>query len=328
MRQHLDEQPKRDRLLWGRATNFVACRLAGAVLGAGLAISPSIASDQNEGPTSAQQFYNQGTQKLREGKLREAEASLQMAVASQNEKVQVPALYNLGHARFREGVEELKGGPAAKPSEALANRACANGQEALEAADVALAGWDLEAIVEAYMQGRGARKELKSATEAVKKATETYGAVLSKWQRASGDFKSAHELRTSDSDAQANADVVDQSIARLVDSMKLMMKSSECTSKTRQNLKQKMAELKKRMPKEMRQQCEKGEEEDEEDSDKPPKEPKPGEQEPKQKEGRERLLSPEEAARLLDMLRLDTNRKLPLGMNDTAAAKERKRRDW
>src|SRR6266481_8806458 len=84
-----------------------------------------------ESPSSPQQFYNQGTQKFREGKLREAEASLQIAVASQNEKVQVPALYNLGHARFREGVEELKGGPKAKPSEALANRACADGQEAL-----------------------------------------------------------------------------------------------------------------------------------------------------------------------------------------------------
>src|SRR2546425_13266720 len=112
MRQHLDEQTKRGQATWAMPLNFSACRLASVVLGLGLAILPSSASaSDNEGPASAQQFYNQGTQKLREGKLREAEASLQMAVASQNEKVQVPALYNLGHARFREGVEELKVGP-------------------------------------------------------------------------------------------------------------------------------------------------------------------------------------------------------------------------
>ena len=89
-----------------------------------------------------------------------------------------------------------------------------------------------------------------------------------------------------------------------------------------------MGELKKRMPKDVKQQCEKGEEDEDEDEDKPPKEPQPGQQEAKPKEGREKLLTPEEAARLLEMLKLDSNRKLPLGMNDTAAAKDKKRRDW
>jgi hypothetical protein len=283
------------------------------------------AVSDSETPASPQQFYNQGTQKFKEGKLREAESALQMAVISQNEKVQIPALYNLGHVRFREGLEELKGGNDAKASEAAAKKACEDGDAAIQAADLALAGWDVQAIAAAYMQGRGARKELKGATEAVKRALESYGAVLAKWQRASGDFKSAHELSRSDIDAQSNAEVVDRSIARLVDSQKLMMQSSECNKKTKEKLSQKMGELKKRLPKELKQQCEKGEEEDE---DEPPKEPKAGQQEAKPKDGKERLLSPEEAARLLEMLRLDTNRKLPLGMNDTAQPKDRKRRDW
>jgi len=294
-----------------------------------LGISLAVAAPDPDSPASPQQFYNNGTQKFREGKLREAEAALQMAVISQNEKVQVPALYNLGHVRFREGVEELKSGNDAKGSAASAKNACADGDEAIQSVDLALAGWDVQAMVAAYMEGRGARKELKAATEAVKRALESYGAVLSKWQRASGDFKSAHELNLADTDAQANAEVVDRSIAKLVDSQRIMMQNSECTKKTREKLGQKMAELKKRLPKELRQQCENGEEEDEEEMDKPPKEPKPGQQEAKQREGREKLLTPEEAARLLEMLKLDTNRKLPLGMNDTAAAnKDRKRRDW
>lgn len=280
-------------------------------------------------PASPPQLYNQGTQKFREGKLREAEAALQIALASQNEKVQVPALFNLGHVRFREGLDELKGGPNGKQSNAAAKEACANGDSALQAADYALSGWDVQAIAAAYMQGRGARKDLKSATEAVKRALETYGAVLARWQRASGDFKSAHELRPSDSDAPANAQIVDRSIAQLVDMQKLMMQSSQCTKATRESLRQKMAELKKRMPEDMKSKCTKGEEdEDEDDKDKPPKEPQQGQQEAKQREGQERFLTPEEAARLLEMLRLDTNRKLPLGMNDTATSKDRARRDW
>jgi hypothetical protein len=313
------------RIVSWSSVRLLTSAAASLVLFASLPLVAAL-SDADSPPSPAR-LYNQGTEKLRDGKLREAESYLQMAVASQNEKIQVPALYNLGHVRFEEGVGELKGGPDAKASNARADQACEDGKGAVEAADFALAGWDVQTIVAAYMRGRGARKELKAATEAVQRALDSYAAVLSKWQRASGDFKSAHELRPSATDAQANADVVDRSIARLVDTQRLMMASSQCTKKSRDAVRQKMAELKKRMPKELRQQCEKGEE-DEEDEDKPPKEPQPGQQEAKPKEGQEKLLTPEEAARLLEMLRLDANRKLPLGMNDTGTPKDRKRRDW
>ncbi len=288
-------------------------------------VGAQAAAGDNETP---RELYNQGTQKFRESKLREAEAALHTAVSSQNEKVQIVALYNLGHVRYEEGERELKQAKDGKASATAANQACENGGDAIQAADIALAQWDLQRIVAAYMEGRGARKELKAANEAVKRAMESYGVVLTKWQRASGDFKSAHELNPSDSDAQANASVVDRKIARLVDTQRLMMQSSQCTKKTRDGLKQKMAELKKRLPEELKKQCENGEEEDEDDQDKPPKEPQSGQQEAKRKEGEEKRLTPEEAARLLEMLRLDTNRKLPLGMNDTAMPKDRKRRDW
>src|SRR4051794_38808185 len=97
------------------------CRLGS--LGAAILLSNSSlfgAAGESEPPDSPPQFYNQGTKKYSEGKLREAEASLQTALASQNEKVQIPALYNLGHVRFREGLEELKGGPNGKASAAAA----------------------------------------------------------------------------------------------------------------------------------------------------------------------------------------------------------------
>jgi len=57
------------------------------------------------------------------------------------------------------------------------------------------------------------RKELKAATEAVRKALDVCGTTLARWQRASGDFKSALELKPSERDAQENAEVVDRCIA-------------------------------------------------------------------------------------------------------------------
>src|SRR5437773_7361666 len=102
------------------------------------------AATDSDTPATPQQLYNQGTQKFREGKLREAESTLQLAVVSQNEKVQVPALYNLGHVRFQEGVQELKGGPGGKASAAVADRACETGSAALAAADEALGKWYLQ----------------------------------------------------------------------------------------------------------------------------------------------------------------------------------------
>jgi tetratricopeptide (TPR) repeat protein len=295
----------------------------------GLLASVATGQPDRNGEAKPRQLYNEGTQKLREGKLREAEAMLQSAVSSQDHKVQPAALYNLGHARFAQGAKELQGGPDGKTTAKEAKEASEFGHDAIRNADSALAGNDLEAIVNAYYRGRGARKEMKAALEAVKRAVESYGTVLHKWQRAAGDFKGADELRSPDPDAQHNAEVVERNIARLVDTQQLMMDGQDSLTKRRQELKEKMGALKKRMPEEMRQQCEKGEEEeDEEDEKKPPKEPQSGQEEPKPKDQEGKLLSPEEAQRLLEMLRLDANRKLPMGMEDTGKMKDRKRRDW
>jgi tetratricopeptide (TPR) repeat protein len=171
---------------------------------------------------SPRESYNAGTAKLREGKLREAEAALQAAVAGELEALQPRALYNLGHVRFRQGAEALKesAGPDALPAQGGA--AAARGTRALRAADAALAEDNVQAILEAYLQARGAHKDLKSATDAVRRALERFGGVLGRWRRASGDFKSAFELRPSDADAQFNADVTDRHIADLVDRMDAM----------------------------------------------------------------------------------------------------------
>src|SRR3954451_16866539 len=59
-------------------------------------------------PSTPREFFNAGTRRLREGKLREAEAFLESALNSQIQNLQPSALYNLGEVRFNQGIEELK----------------------------------------------------------------------------------------------------------------------------------------------------------------------------------------------------------------------------
>ena len=124
--------------------------------------------------------------------------------------------------RFGQGVEQLKKGPSAKPTVERGQRAAQQADAAIRQANEALGGNDVQKMVAAYLRGRGARKELKAATEAVRRALQVHGAVLGRWERASGDFKSAAELNGADADARHNSDVLDRLIAKLVDSLREM----------------------------------------------------------------------------------------------------------
>jgi hypothetical protein len=224
---------------------------------------------------------------------------------------------------------DLKASQDPKNVHATGRRAGARTDAAIQAADEALAGTELQAIVEAYMQGRGARKELKAATEAVKRAIESNAAVLLKWQRSSGDFKSAHELQPSDSDSLTNALVVDRYIARLVDLQRMLMDMQQSLNGKGGLLKQKLGALKQRMPAESGKSGGPGDDEDDgDDEGKPPKGPQPGQEEGPSKDGKEVNLTMEEAAGLLEMLRLDADRKLPYGEGQPAVPQNRKGRDW
>jgi hypothetical protein len=278
------------------------------------------------GPQHPREFYNEGTLRLREGKLRDAEADLQIAVASNNDRLQPSALYNLGHVRFRSGMEALKEMADQGPTRTRTHAAANSAQQVIQAADAALASDDLLAIVQAYMRGRGVRKELKGALEAVKRAMDSYGAVLLRWQRASGDFKSAFELQPKMEAARFNGDVVDQHIAALVDFIKLMQQAMGEGEEKRKELGEKMEQLKKKLPNGMQDM---GDGDDEEDSEEQKmKGPQEGQMEKPARTGREMAITPEEARRLLESLRLDVNRKLPMGDQQTGQPKDRVGKEW
>ena len=276
-------------------------------------------------PVTPRDFYNDGTQKLRLGKWREAEQALQTAVSSQHESVQAPALYNLGHVRFQQGLEAFKNGPKPEAMQALGRSALAQADIAQQQMDATFMSIEENAILAAYMQGRGARRQLKAAMTAVKKAMDLYGSVLLRWQRASGDFKSAFELNPADTDAKSNAEIVDRAIAELVERVNELQIMMQMMGKKRDDLGQKMKDLKGRLPKGKQPD---GEDEDEEEGEAPPNQPKEEQKEAPTKPGREMQMSREEAVRLLEALQLEGRRKLPMGFDQTGNPQDRKGREW
>jgi len=306
-------------------------RAACAALAGGLVLIHGAVSAQaageSERPRAPRELYNDGTVKLRQGKLTEAEIALQDAIASQDPRVQPAALYNLGIARFQDGEHERTNAPDSDKVQKAAAQTQRAGSEAIRAVDAALASDDVQAMVNAYLLGRGARKDLKAATEAVKSAMETDGSVLTKWRRASGDFKSVSELNPADKDAPANADLVDRHIAQLVDKMRPLAASRDGLTQTGEELKQKMMKLKGKIPQNIGEQMP-GDDGEEDGGDHSPKQFKGNEQEGPVKSGHQMQLTREEAKQFLNMLRLDADRKLSLGGDQKTPPTDRRGKDW
>jgi hypothetical protein len=276
-------------------------------------------------PVTPREFYNAGTRQLGAGKLREAEASLESVLSSQDQRLQPPALYNLGLVRFGQGIEQLKKGPAAKPTIKRGQEAAHQADAALRQADDALAGDDVQKMVDAYMRGRGTRKELKAATEAVRRALQVHGTVLTRWERSLGDFKSTLELDSANPDARHNAEVLDLCIAKLVDSLRELEQCSSGMCDKGQKLGEALKKLKGRIPAPNMPPGAAGEEEEEEEQ---PFGQKLGQEELPSKDGKEMPLSPEQAGWLLEAYRLDSERRLPMGQGAPADPKDRSRPTW
>ena len=292
--------------------------------GIGLAATPSL-NPEPASPQTPREFFNAGTRDLLAGKLRDAEASLETALASQNSRLQPPGLYNLGHVRFRLGLEELKKGPSAGAAAARGRAAAQTAEDASQGAGEALAGDDVQNLVASYLRGRGARRELKAATKAVRAALESYRAALSRWERSSGDFKSTVELNGTDAAAQQNADTVDRFIAKLVDSIKELEQVSSAMGSKGDELKEKLKQLKGRIP---AQDMPPGAAGDDDDDDDMPNGQQQGQKEGTGKEGKEMTMSPEQAGWLLNGFKLDSEHRLPMGQESSAPPKDRSGRTW
>ncbi len=281
-------------------------------------------------PVTPREKFNLGTRKLAAGKLTDAESLLQSVLQSQDERTRAAALYNLGHVRFAQGAEALKKEPPGKETIARSRAAVEQGQQVIQEAQSALAERELQKLVSAYLNGRGARKEFREALKVVRRGMEAHAATLIKWRRALGDFRSAAELDPSDTNAVQNAKIVEQEIARLVDSLREMMQLGTMMGEMSQQLKQLMEQLKGKIPMENMPPGAPGD-----DGEEVMPESLGGREEDAGKAGKEleRPLSPEEAGRLLDGFQLDNGRRLPMSGRGEGEGKEgktdaRKTRPW
>ena len=282
-------------------------------------------SENAAAPSTPREFFNAGTDKLRAGKLREAEALLESALSSQISRLQPHTLYNLGWVRYGQGADELKKTPPADQTASVARSVAQQADEAVRFADEALKANELDQMLAAYIRGRGQRKQLKAATEAVRRALDTHGVALRKWQRSWGDFKSVVELNSSDADAQHNADVMDRNIAKLIDSLRDLQQAAAMLGNKSQALGEKMKQLKGKIPAPQMPPGAAGDDDDDEDN---PFGPKPGEKEGPSRDGQEMKLTPEQAGWLLEGYKLDSERRLPMGEGQPGQPRDRSRPTW
>lgn len=276
-------------------------------------------------PKTARDFYNAGTRKLNDGKWLEAETLLRMALTGLDEGVQPATLYNLGEVRFALGNELLKQQSSPESFVARARRISGLAAQVTQRAETALAGDDVQKMVDAYRAGRGVRREARRAVESINRAMEQYGATLLKWRRSLGDFQSVVELNPADTNAVYNAKVVEEAIARLVDKIHQLQQMVMPVCGKRSKFSEGMNQLKCRIPKD-KMPTDLAEDEDE---DMPVQLPRSG-MEPPPKEGKEMQLdlSPEEAASLLRGMRLNERHGLPQPRGDAGQPRNRSGRTW
>ena len=297
----------------------LAAGLAGGMWGGG---ELQAAEGPGEAPVTPRQLYNQGTEKLKLGQLHDAENSLNDAVPAEADPLQPRTLYNLGIVRFRAGKELLQQTPDAAGLQQRAAGSLNAAQMANRSADAALAGDDLEQLMQAYQFGRMSRHYLKQSQKELQSTLETYDKTLARWMRSWGDFKSAVELQPGYTNAQFNADVLEKNIAELQQKKQQLQSLQDALSQAGKGLKDRMGAMKKKMPGDPGGETpgNQGDDGDEDnngkrgqgDNDEPPKTGPAGDQE-QGNTGSEAALTPEEAERLLSSLHSDLTKKYSFG---------------
>jgi len=275
---------------------------------------------------TARDHFQAGTARLQEGKLREAEGYLQNALALQEQQAQPATLYNLGHVRYQMGIEELKKSPDAAAAAQRALGALDRGDQALREGRSALESENIQRMVQAYLDGRGARRGLREATDQVRRAMEAHGVALQKWQRALGDFKSALELNPDDADAKRNIEILEEAIAKLIDKIRALQQLGQIMGQQMQALGALMKQLRGKMP---APDAPPGAgEEDEEEDEEGKNGPQEGQKEGRSRDGQTIRISREEAGWILEAFKLGGDRRLPMGQGEEKKPKDQKGKDW
>jgi tetratricopeptide (TPR) repeat protein len=274
-------------------------------------------------PPEPRALFNLGTSNLMAGRWREAETTLDAAIDSNDPFVQPLALYNRGQVLFRAGRDTLKGVPLSADLEARGEHGIQSADTALKAVNAALAGDDYQAAISAFRSATATITSLKKILDAVKGSSDTCAGVLLRWQRAGDDFQSALELRAGYANARTNATVMELQLADLTGEQWRIREVQEAVTTARDELQKQLDALKRRLPPEDT----KGQQGDNDDTKDPSQSSKPEDQDTKGDSGKEMVLTPAEAMRLLSSLHLDLSRQYSAG-NLPDDAKKNAGRNW
>ena len=279
----------------------------------------------------ARELYNEGVSRLGKGELRDAEMALRKAAGADVETVQPLALYNLGHVRFRQGEETLKGEGNRQQLLDSSAAAVAVAEEAIRSGGRALESDAVQEIIAAYMEARAARKELRFSRDETSRTMGLIGSALERWRRSVGDFHSALELDAANADAKINAEVVERKIEELLKFKKQMEEQSEQVAGEREKIKEMMKKMRGKIPKEMQRESD---EEEDDDDEEEKKDPQVGEKQ-QQRIGSDREVSPDMARWLKETMK---RRTMSLGTKQEGEGftpteehrkpQQRKGRDW
>ncbi len=184
------------------------------------------------------------------------------------------------------------------------------------------------------LEGRDARRDLRSAEKAVKAAMDIYGKTLIRWQRSADDFKGAAEMNPADTNAAYNAALVEKDIAKLIDTIRMMQQMAAMMAGEKQQLDKILGKLKGQIPAPNAPPGGKGDDEDEGEGNgkgdiKP--ESLSGKEENAGRDGTEIQvqLSPDQAGQMLDALPVDGSRRLPIGGDQQGQPPgDKKGRNW
>ena len=257
---------------------------------------------------TARDFYNEGVARLHDKELRAAESAFRAAAQTNQESIQPAAAYNLGHVRFAQGKETLKGEGDRVQLLDSSQAAEVVAEEAIKRAQGVVESEELNAIIGAYMQGRAAKKQLRASRDESTRELDLIGSALERWRRSKSDFLSAAELDITNTDATTNADIVERHIAKLLDFQKKLKQQNEQAGQAREKLKELMKQLRGKIPKDMQSESDDEEDDDDEQEKKEDgkkDEPKPGKQQ-QQRIGGDRQVSPEMARWLKETMKRRT----------------------
>jgi tetratricopeptide (TPR) repeat protein len=279
--------------------------------------------------TSARENYNAGVRLLAAKKYADAEQMFQVALKQQDERVQPMAMYDVGQTRFYSGLERLKKGPDAQKSSAQGNTAMSEADQAIHHAETALASNNMNDMIDAYLEGRGARHDLREAEKAVSAAMETYGKTLDQWLRAADDFKGAAELNPSDTNAAYNAQIVERGIAKLVDNVRKMQEMMGAMGQKKQDLGKMLSKMKGQIPAQNAPPGPAGDDDDEDQQGVTP-DSLTGQKEGASRQGDQMQisLSPDQANQILNGLSLDGTKRLDMSDKEGTPPKNRNGRIW